>query len=370
MNGRALAKLAKAALYLAPLFLLPILYLVLHRAGLVARQPYLAYERTLILDLLLYWLLAAALLAAVRHLGELRAYLAARREGLFLLLFSTLISLVFGEVALRLLRPTLGEDLYERWPSPILHHKNAPGRSSQGMGGHTVSTNEDGFRTSYSRASFLQHQERVVLLGDSYVFGLGVAEADTLAPRLEAELRRLLTRKGEAADVAVLNTGVISYSPLLERAAFRQVVSAYRPTTTLLLIDVNDIGDDYQYARESISNDPDEPRFDLPEKPPAKGICERVALCKAARPLTAKLLLPFAVVAKNWGIFREDYDYYRFEVTVGGKLEKDRFFILRHPLAETRPFFDQTLAHIEALARDARATGSSFELVVMPRYFH
>lgn len=371
MKGRAaLRQLAVAAGWTAPLFLAPIFYLVLHRAGLVARQPYLAYERTLILDLLLYWLLAAGLLAALRRGSEIGSWLAARRGPLLLLLFSTLVSLAFGEAALRLLRPSLGESLYERWPSPLLHHRNAPNRASQGMGGHTVSTNEDGFRSPYSRVEFLKHRQRVVLLGDSYVFGLGVAEPDSLAPQLEKELEGLLAGRGEAGEVAVLNTGVISYSPLLERAAFRQVASAYRPTTTILFVDVNDIGDDWQYARENVSPDAGEPRWDVPERPRRKGPCERSALCKAARPLSSKLLLPFATVAKHWGLSREDYDYYKFEVEVGGKVEKDRFFILRHPLEETRPYFEATLANIEALARDVAAAGSSFQVVVMPRYFH
>lgn len=358
-----------AAVWLAPLFFVPIAYVLLHRAGLVARRPFLAYERTVALDLLLYWLLAAALVAVLRTAG-LRSYLAERRGAMVLLLFSTAMSLVFGEVALRLLRPSLGENLYERWPSPTLHHKNAPNRSSQGMGGHTVSTNEDGFRSPYSRADFLQHHQRVVLLGDSYVFGLGVAEEDSLARRLEGELRRQLEQEGRDPDVAVLNTGVISYSPFLERAVFREVASAYRPTLTLLFIDVNDIGDDYQYARENVSGDPAVPRFDVPDRPRRRGLCELSALCKAARPLFAKLLLPITTVEKSLGLVKEDYDYYRFEVTVGGRVEKDRFFILRHPLAETRPYFDGTLANIEALARDVEAKGSLFVLVVMPRYFH
>lgn len=359
-----------AALWLSPLFLAPIVYLALHRAGQVARQPYIAYERTLILDLLLYWLLAAGLLAALREARASRAWLGAHRGPLLLLLFSTLLSLAFGELALRLLRPSLGKDLYERWPSPILHHRNAPNRSSQGMGGHTVTTNEDGFRTGYSRETFLAKEHRVLLLGDSYVFGLGVAEADSLAPRLEEELRKVLAERGEAGEVAVLNTGVISYSPLLERAVFRHLASAYEPTTTLLFLDVNDIGDDYQYARENVSADPDEPRWAVPDQPRRRGLCEASALCKASRPLHSKVLLPFATLAKLRGAAAEDYDYYRFEVTVGGRVEKDRFFVLRHPLELTRPYFEATLSHVEALAGDVEAAGSSFQLVVMPRYFH
>jgi len=368
--NRTFKEVFGSALWLAPVFLLPVFYLFLHRMGKVARHPYIAYERTLILDLLLYWLLAALLLTALRHRGAVKAFLLGQKGPILLLLFSTTLSLAFGEVALRLLRPSLGENLYERWPSKLLHHKNAPGRASQGMGGHTVSTNEDGFRTPYSREEFLKREERVLLLGDSYVFGLGVAEEDSLAVRLEAELRQALAQGGGGGEVAVLNTGVISYSPYLERAVFRQVASAYKPTTTILFVDVNDIGDDYEYERENISPNKDDPRFDVPDQPRRKGFCEHSALCKAAKPLWAKLWLPFSTLEKVWGFGREDYDYYRFEVVVGGKVEKDRFFILRHPLEQTRPYFERTLANVEALAKEVEATGSSFQMVAMPRYFH
>ena len=42
----------------------------------------------------------------------------------------------------------------------------------------------------------------------------------------------------------------------------------------------------------------------------------------------------------------EANSYYEFEVEIGGVIEKNRFFIYRHPLELTRPYFNATLANI------------------------
>ncbi|MEM1207119.1 MAG: hypothetical protein AAGN66_28045 [Acidobacteriota bacterium] len=359
----------KAVAWAAAVFVPPILYLALHRGGWVERHNAIAYERTLILNLLVYWALASCLLLAWGHRSAVRGWLRLQAAPLLLMVFSIGISLVFVEVALRILRPQMARP-FERLPSPTLHHVNAPDRSSYGMGGARVETNGDGFRTPYSRDGFLAKDHRVALLGDSYVFGLGVEGHEAVSAVLERELAaHLESQGGDPSSVAVLNTGVISYSPLLERAAFREVVSAYDPTVTLMLVDLNDIGDDHQYARENVSGDPARPRFDVP---PAEGpsLCQRSVLCRGLGPVWSKLGRPFAVASKLLGWERRRYDYYAFEVEVAGKKETNRFFVLRYPLEQTRPYFDATFANVEATAGDVRASGSSFAFAALPRYFH
>jgi hypothetical protein len=61
--------------------------------------------------------------------------------------------------------------------------------------------------------------------------------------------------------------------------------------------------------------------------------------------------------------------YLNFEIAIDGVLEPNRWFILRHPLEKTRPFLDATLSYVREIAREARAVGSEFLLVVPPRYF-
>ena len=364
--GPLLKTLARSALWPGLMFGPLIAYLMLHRMGHVSRIKEIAYERTLILNVLLYWLVATVLLAAWRHRDEVRRWLASQVMQIALLTFSCLISFAFAEVALRILRPHTAAQSFERLASETLHHRNAPDRRSMGMGGKWVETNADGLRTPYSRDEFLAFEHRVVLLGDSFTFGLGVEERAGVAAILEEKLRQEL-----GDSVSVLNTGVISYSPYLERQMFHEIARHYKPTMTLLLLDANDIGDDYQYERENISDDPDRPRFDVPPiEDEGPGLCDLSAICRALAPVWDRLGKPKQVL---WALMewdKEAYDYYAFEAPVGEVVEKNRFFILRHPLDATRSYFDRTWGNVEAVARDVEAEGSAFAFVVMPRFFH
>jgi hypothetical protein len=55
--------------------------------------------------------------------------------------------------------------------------------------------------------------------------------------------------------------------------------------------------------------------------------------------------------------------------SAAGRAE-NRYFIYRHPLERTRPFFERTLGHVGRVAERARRIGARFALVVVPRYHH
>jgi hypothetical protein len=228
--------------------------------------------------------------------------------------------------------------------------------------GTYIHTNADGLRTHETRESFRQHRQRIAVMGDSFVFGLGVDDGKAVPQQLES----LLQGRTPSGDVAVLNAGVISYSPLLERSAFREVVRSYLPTLTVLLLDLGDIGDDFDYAADIVpGSDPQDPRFQVG----AWTSGSRPALLKLADPLLEPLREPMVLMRRLANRPHRPTSYLDFEVTVGGVVERDRWFILRHPLTETRPYFVATLSYIEDLAWDVRASGSEFVLIVVPRYF-
>ncbi len=340
----------------APPFGALIVYLALHRLGWVERHWRIAYERTLILNLLIYWLLASLLVTAWLHRRDLRDYCRRQKASIALLFGSLLLTATFAEIALRILalpEPTLP---FRTIASQSFHHRNTP--SSVG----DVETNPDGFRSHRGREDFQGFKHRVVVLGDSFVFGLGVA-GEQAAPAI---LERTLGEALGAGRAAVLNTGVISYSPFIERLVFRDVVRDYAPTVTLLVLDVNDIGDDLEYARRN-AGDERNPRFDVPEKPVRLALCDRLVLCRMVRPLFHFLGAPIRTLR---GFIESGSDYYAFRLEIGGVTESDRFFVLRHPLAETRPYFERTLGYIREIAAAAQTAGSHFVLFVAPRYFH
>ncbi len=362
----AAVRLLRIGALISPPFLALIVFLALHRMGWVERHRHIAYERTLILNLVLYWALATLLVAALVYRRGAVSWLRENKAPVILLAASTLVSLGFAEVAMRILRPGVVYKHFRNLPDKRLHHRNTPGATAGGMGGNVVTTNADGFRTGHSRERFSEHGTRIALLGDSFVFGLGVDAEEAVAEVMERRLREALG----SDDVAVLNTGVISYSPMLQRLAFRDVVRSYEPTLTLMILDINDIGDDLHYSGKIASGDSYDPIFEVPEPSADWNLCDRSALCSNAKPLLWRLAAPLQVLQNLLPSLRPADDYYKFEIELGGKVETDRFFVLRHPLETTRPYFEATWGFIERAAREVRATGSEFVLVVAPRYFH
>jgi lysophospholipase L1-like esterase len=359
---RATHELLKSALYVGLPFAVAIGVLVLSVLGVVTIDRRIVPRSTLIVNLLLYWTLAAALLAALKNASAVWAYLSRRRLPLATALVSLVTSLIVAEYGARLiLRGTEGFDFI---PSETLHHRNPANSTLRDTTGALVRTNEDGLRTAWTRESFRALQDRIVVMGDSYTFGLGVGDDENVPYQLERTLRERLGRD----DVGVLNAGTISYSPVIHRSAFQEVVREYRPTLTILLLDLGDIGDDYRYEQQLVPGlESATPRFDVNHhafQPEAE-----LALLKLAEPLLGHLRAPFQVMRRFWPPQKPATGYYSFEVDIDGVVETNRWFILRHPLEKTQPFFERSLSYVRELADRVRAAGSHFVLVVPPRYF-
>ncbi len=225
----------------------------------------------------------------------------------------------------------------------------------------TFRTNADGLRSPYGREAFAAAERRVALLGDSFVFGLGVQDGEDVASRLEGELR------ARAAPAAVLNAGIVSYSPFLERLLARDVVAAYRPDTVLLLLDATDIGDDLRYMNEA-SGEGDAVRFARGDD--GASFRDLGPLWNVAQPLREALEYPFRALTRRRPQREDGYRYYRFDLELDGQRETNGYFIYRHPLETTRPYFERTLANVDAVAELVRSWGASFALVVLPRFHH
>ena len=314
-----------------------------------------------------YWLVVVVIVLAV-------AFAVRHWRDLLLALVALLIAAGIAEGALRLLRVPWGLPRFAAVPSSEYHHIYPPNHEMfQGVfDDHPVviRTNEDGLRTGYTRERFRRYRDRVVMLGDSFVFGYGVRQEAGLT----AVMERLLRDRLGQDDVAVLNAAIPSYSPLLERALLAGRIAQYRPTLIVLLVDVSDIGDDTQYLSEAhVSGG--RLTFDPRVKPtsPYRGaLLELIGRVSPSIPLGSTpvrwLTYPFRVARR--GKPKKDYDYYKFSVTVGHTVERNRFFIYRHPLEETRPFFSRTLENIDAVAAEAERLHARFLLAVNPRYHH
>ncbi len=290
-----------------------------------------------------------------------------RPRELTLALVSVVMVAVFAEVALRVVAPNRALRPFGGRSSRTFHHIY-PTNVKMYMGNYegndvVVRTNDDGLRSSWSREAYLQKPHRIALLGDSFTMGFGVRQEYMVAQVLEDTLRYQLRQD----DIAVLNAGVVSHSPILSKQMYQELVREYEPTVVMLILDCSDIGDDIHYAREASVVD-GKVVFDVPETSGRRGYS---AVLQVLGPVWSRvkqnLEYPYYTLFHS-GTF--NYDYYDFEVTVAGKTERNRFFIYRHPLDDTRPFFNKTLGYVRDIKRMVEADGGTFILVVAPRYHH
>lgn len=319
-----------------------------------------AIDRQAISVLVVYWVIGSFVLVVV---FEVRRH----PKEILLMLGAVLVVFLSLEIILRtfLLFPdkTLPREYFlasrqfhHVLPSNQKMHLESPDGKP-----YSIITNEDGFRTRYSRRDFLRHKHRIAILGDSFTYGLGVQRP--FPEILEEFLRDTL----QSDQLAVLNTGLTSYSPLLERAVYEGKLRAYEPTLVVLVFDATDIGDDYIYLGEAHQAG-DSVWFNR------KTVNAQRYYGPLHHWLMPLFLYPFDV-AFGWASglppsHKETYNYYEFELMLNGVKETNRFFIYRHPLEVTRPFFEKTLSFISSLARMVRSDGGDFVLVVPPRYHH
>lgn len=99
--------------------------------------------------------------------------------------------------------------------------------------GHPLSIDEFGMRDDRPAANAGAAPERVLLLGDSQVFGDGVAWPDTLGARLETLL----------PGVRTLNAGAIGYGPDQAVLAFERLAPRLKPTLAVVTLNAFDLRD-------------------------------------------------------------------------------------------------------------------------------
>lgn len=288
------------------------------------------------------------------------------------------VALLGAELGLRYFHPAGAKMLYKFIYSPEFHHANLRGKelifeamplapSNLEKEGGSVFTNEIGLRSLHTREAFINYPRRVVLLGDSFTFGLYVPQSNAFPQVLE---KRWQERLGNQA-VAVLNAGVVSYSPFLERLLYEKELAAWQPQVVLLVLDATDVADDIQYARQARQGPNGEIFF------PQKGFLKLLAAGDSWTDhcaLCQRFFLPFSFL-KGF-LFHpvvmstETIGPSAIRIEVDGQEESNNFFIYRHPLATTGPYFEAMLANIRAIADLVHHDGGQFLLVVPPRFQH
>jgi hypothetical protein len=131
-----------------------------------------------------------------------------------------------------------------RVPHPYYHHGFLPEVSTTTRWGereYAMITNSLGFRDGSTRPVALEPSgRRILVIGDSYVEGIGVAWEETFCARLAAEL---------GPTVEVLDAGAVSYSPKLYRLKVDWLLEqvGLRFGELVVFVDISDIQDEVHY---------------------------------------------------------------------------------------------------------------------------
>jgi hypothetical protein len=202
--------------------------------------------------------------------------------------------------------------------------------------------NSDGIRCSVEAGDFTADTFNIVLLGDSYTYGIRIDQpADTFAGRLEA----LANAAAPKRAVRTVNFGWTSSSPLLSFRLLRDIGQKYHPALVVLCLDLSDFHDDLRYQVGA----------GFVGASPLQFLIHRMGLADE-----------FILLRGRWVLA----DYWRRLARSRAVIPPERFFITNRPLEESRPFLGPVEENIRAIHRHCRdALGCEFVLVLTPRSY-
>jgi lysophospholipase L1-like esterase len=161
---------------------------------------------------------------------------------IYALLISTVIMLVLVEWGMRLFNP-FGVNLFHDLPyhmqgmvdDPLLGYKH-PDSVDYMLGGNRIRINSQGLRDQEIPLVKPDDEKRILVLGDSVVFGWGVSQGESFSDRMEPLLHE---RTGHQWQV--INTGVNGYNTEQEAMFLRTEGLRYSPDYVLLVYVSNDV---------------------------------------------------------------------------------------------------------------------------------
>lgn len=173
---------------------------------------------------------------------------------LLLFLFVIFLCLVVIEIFIRFLQ-------YQRYPPSAVrqsdtqvHHSFRPNTEASASDFDwktTYKINSLGMRDYPYSIDKPENTFRILMMGDSFTEGQGVQMEQTFVKLLETKLREKIKDK----NIEVLNTGTLSYSPLLEYLYLKDRGLKLKPDLVVVNFDESDISDDLNYDAQAIKGE-------------------------------------------------------------------------------------------------------------------
>ncbi len=195
--------------------------------------------------------------------------------------------------------------------------------------------NSDGIRENVEASAYVQQDFNVVILGDSFTYGWQLEPEQSFPNQLEG-----IARAAGYSRVHTANFGWLSSSPLLSKRLLEDIGRKYKPDLVLLALDMTDVFDDQLY----------------------ENVLERRGIFGIGQVAPG---ITMAISKVNQRLGQSDF-VAQLLFGVPGR----RFFIVEHPLEQTRSSFDHTTTIIDGIRTYSRDTlGAKFALFVLPRHF-
>lgn len=247
------------------------------------------------------------------------------RRLVFSLLF--LVSMLFVViVALEIAAPFI----FGKWWSSVNLVGNPDHRMTKDM---NDDVNADGIRSAYEANEFDDENFNIVILGDSFVYGMSLGRQDAMPHRLEE-----LAHAAGYKNINVINFGWISASPYLSLRLLRDIGKKYKPDMVVEVVDMTDFWDDTFYRRA----------------------VERSGFFSVGHWMPATSLLLGRLGRE---VIREDW----YAITLWGT-PWQRYFAMERPLDQTQPYLDALVGNLDETDSYVKnELQASFAVFVMPR---
>ncbi len=238
----------------------------------------------------------------------------------FLLLF---LSVVFLEVA--------GPLVFGKWWTSINIVSNPDHRMTQEQ---YTDLNSDNIRSAIEPDDVKDSDFNIIVLGDSFVYGMWLGRQDTLPYRLEE-----LAHKAGYANVRVFNYGWISSSPFLSLRLLKEIGKKYKPDLVIEVVDMTDFWDDTFYRRAA----------------------ERKGFFKVAHWIPVTSIFVLGKLGRE--VIKADW----FTKPLWGT-PWQRYFAMERPLSETRPYLDELTSNLDETNQYVNnVLHTKFAAFIMPR---
>lgn len=180
----------------------------------------------------------------------------ARKLGIsfLLLLFGFFLSLIIVEVFIRYIQDRRHPPAAVRQSDIKVHHSLVPNSfatASDYDWKTTYKINSLGMRDYEYPIKKPENTFRILMMGDSFTEGQGVNTDQTFTKLLEKDLQDKIKGK----KVEILNSGTLSYSPLLEYLYLKDRGLKIEPDLVIINFDESDISDDLTYEAQAIKGE-------------------------------------------------------------------------------------------------------------------